>query len=97
MPKLDHLGIFVQDVRRSREWYTKNLGLKVEFDIPHMKAVALQDEAGFTIFIGERAGGQITPSCVLTGRSYWTLMDILSACGMNNPCGKRVAREADRY
>ena len=66
MPKLDHLGIFVREVTRSREWYTKHLGLKVEFEIPHLKAVALQDEGGFTIFIGERPDETIAPSCVLT-------------------------------
>jgi catechol 2,3-dioxygenase-like lactoylglutathione lyase family enzyme len=66
LAKLDHLGIFVRDVRRSREWYIGNLGLAVEFEISHLNAVALQDEGGVTIFIGERAGEQITPSCVLT-------------------------------
>jgi catechol 2,3-dioxygenase-like lactoylglutathione lyase family enzyme len=66
MAKLDHLGIFVRDIRRSREWYTKNLGLTVEFEIPNLNAVALQDEDGFTIFVGERTGDPITPSCVLT-------------------------------
>jgi catechol 2,3-dioxygenase-like lactoylglutathione lyase family enzyme len=66
MAKLDHLGIFVRDVRRSREWYTKNLGLTVEFEIPNLNAVALQDEDGFTIFVGEKTGDPITPSCVLT-------------------------------
>ena len=66
MAKLDHLGIFVRDVNRSREWYTKNLGLKIEFEIPHLNAVALQDEGGFTIFISERPGEAITPSCGLT-------------------------------
>ena len=66
MAKLDHLAIFVREVHRSREWYTKNLGLKVEFEIPHLNAVALQDEGGFTIFLGERPGETIAPSCVLT-------------------------------
>jgi catechol 2,3-dioxygenase-like lactoylglutathione lyase family enzyme len=66
MAKLDHLGIFVRDIGRSRDWYTKNLGLTVEFEIPHLHAVALQDEGGFTIFIGERAGQAISPPCVLT-------------------------------
>jgi catechol 2,3-dioxygenase-like lactoylglutathione lyase family enzyme len=65
MAKLDHLGIFVREVHRSREWYTKNLGLKIEFEIPHLNAVALQDEGGFTIFISERAE-PFAPSCVLT-------------------------------
>jgi hypothetical protein len=64
--KLEHLGIFVHDVRRSQDWYSRNLGLAVQFEIPHFKAVALQDQSGFTIFIGERSGEEIAPSCVLT-------------------------------
>ena len=65
--KLDHLAIFVRDARRSREWYVDNLGLAVEFEIPHMNAVALQDEGGFTIFAGQPPVGEpISPSCVLT-------------------------------
>jgi catechol 2,3-dioxygenase-like lactoylglutathione lyase family enzyme len=66
MAKLDNLAIFVRDVRRSREWYVGNLGLTVEFEIPHMNAVALQDEGGFTIFLGQPGGEPVTPSCVLT-------------------------------
>ena len=67
MAKLDHLAIFVRDVRRSREWYLTNLGMTVEFEIPDMNAVALQDEGGFTIFLGQPPSGEpVTPSCVLT-------------------------------
>ena len=84
MAKLDHLGIFVRDVHRSQDWYMRNLGLRVEFEIPHLKAVALQDESGFTIFIGERSGEEIAPSCVLTFQvnDVETKHRVLSASGV---------------
>lgn len=66
MIKLDHLAIFVSDVQRSREWYTSVLGLAVEFEVPNLNTVALQDEFDFTLFIGERTEGKILPSCILT-------------------------------
>ena len=66
MLKLDHLAIFVTDVVRSREWYTTIIGLKVEFEVPALKTVALQDDSDFTLLIGERPGQPISPSCVLT-------------------------------
>lgn len=66
MAKLDHLAIFVRDYHRSKDWYIRTLGLRVEFEIPHMNAVALQDSGGFTIFINTRGGEAIVPSCVLT-------------------------------
>ena len=34
MIRLDHLAIPVRDHARSREWYTKNFGFKVEFEVP---------------------------------------------------------------
>jgi hypothetical protein len=43
MIRLDHLAIPVRDCARSRDWYRNNLGLKVEFEIPQRKVVALQD------------------------------------------------------
>jgi catechol 2,3-dioxygenase-like lactoylglutathione lyase family enzyme len=39
----------VADVRRSRDWYVQNLGFKVEFERGGI--VAIQDSAGFTIFL----------------------------------------------
>jgi catechol 2,3-dioxygenase-like lactoylglutathione lyase family enzyme len=66
MIALDHLTIFVRDVARSREWYTTVIGLEVEFEIAAIRAVALQDTKGFTLFLHERPPEQCTPSCQLT-------------------------------
>jgi catechol 2,3-dioxygenase-like lactoylglutathione lyase family enzyme len=65
MTRLDHLAIFVSDAGRSRDWYIKHLGLKLEFEVANPKAVALQDDAGFTLFLGERQNEHISLSCVL--------------------------------
>ncbi len=64
MIKLDHLTISVRDYRRSRDWYIETLGLKQEFEVPDF-AAALQDEAGFTLFV-EQTSAAVKPSCVLT-------------------------------
>jgi catechol 2,3-dioxygenase-like lactoylglutathione lyase family enzyme len=65
MIKFDHLGIPVTDLARSRDWYVRTLGLKVEFEIPDRQAVALQDTGGFTIFL-RQAGSAVAPSqCAL--------------------------------
>jgi catechol 2,3-dioxygenase-like lactoylglutathione lyase family enzyme len=66
MVRLDHLTITVRQHARSREWYTSNLGLRVEFEIPERKTVALQDDAGFTLFLVESQDAQVMPSCTLT-------------------------------
>jgi len=47
MVRLDHLTIPVTDLARSRIWYTANLGMKIEFEIPGRAAVALQDDTAF--------------------------------------------------
>jgi catechol 2,3-dioxygenase-like lactoylglutathione lyase family enzyme len=49
MVKFDHMALPVKDVRRSRDWYVKNLGFKVEFEREGITAI--QDSAGFTIFL----------------------------------------------
>jgi len=49
MVKFDHMALPVSNVRRSRDWYVKNLGFKVEFERGGI--AALQDTAGFTIFL----------------------------------------------
>jgi catechol 2,3-dioxygenase-like lactoylglutathione lyase family enzyme len=64
MIKLDHLTILVRDYRASRDWYLETLGLEVEFEVPGL-AVALRDDAGFTLFLEQAASGAVTPSCVL--------------------------------
>ena len=40
------LTIFVRNADHSRDWYTSTLGLKVEFEVPSPRAVALQDSGG---------------------------------------------------
>jgi predicted enzyme related to lactoylglutathione lyase len=66
MIRLNHIAIPVYDYTRSRNWYTTNLSLRVEFEIPERKTVALQDSADLTLFLYERPDGQVTPSCTLT-------------------------------
>lgn len=53
MLKFDHLRIPVTDLARSRDWYVRTLGLKVEFELPERQTVALQDTDDFTIFLQE--------------------------------------------
>ena len=64
MIRLDHLSILVRDAARSREWYTRHFGFRVEFEVPERKTVALQDDAGLTLFLVESA--DVVPSCGLT-------------------------------
>jgi catechol 2,3-dioxygenase-like lactoylglutathione lyase family enzyme len=65
---LDHLTISVSDLGRSRDWYTSVLGLQVEFEVPAHSAVALQDSAGFTLFLAQQSENSVHPSCILTFR-----------------------------
>jgi catechol 2,3-dioxygenase-like lactoylglutathione lyase family enzyme len=51
MLKFDHLTLSVSDWRRSRDWYVRHLGMKVEFEIPDRCTAAVQDEHDFTIFL----------------------------------------------
>jgi len=53
MMKFDHLRIPVSDLIRSYEWYVATLGLKVEFEVPDQRSVALNDSDGFAIFLQE--------------------------------------------
>ena len=53
MMKFDHLSIPVTNLERSRSWYVETLGLKIEFEVPERRAVALQDSEGFAIFLRE--------------------------------------------
>jgi len=54
MMKFDHLNLPVTDLERSRQWWTSTLGLKVEFEVPDRRTVALQDGEGFAIFLQEQ-------------------------------------------
>jgi catechol 2,3-dioxygenase-like lactoylglutathione lyase family enzyme len=55
MIKLNHLTIPVAQHSRSREWYTRNLGLKVEFEIPDKLfwgyGAELRDPDGYLIYL----------------------------------------------
>lgn len=51
MLRFDHLRLPVSDLVRSREWYVRTLGMRVEFEVPERRSVALQDGDGFTIFL----------------------------------------------
>lgn len=65
MLRLDHLRLPVTDLARSRDWYTRMLGLKVEFEVPERQTVALQDTEDFTIFL-QQVSTPVTPhGCAL--------------------------------
>lgn len=65
MMKFDHLSIPVTDQIRSRDWYVTTLGLKVEFEVPDQRTVALQDSDGFAIFL-RAAPAPVSPNgCAL--------------------------------
>jgi catechol 2,3-dioxygenase-like lactoylglutathione lyase family enzyme len=66
MIKLDHLAICVTDAERSRDWYVRHFGFTVEFEVPERHTVALQDEAGITLFLVGDPERARTPSCGLT-------------------------------
>lgn len=64
MAKFDHLSLPVTNLRRSRDWYVKNLGFTVEFG--HPDVIAIQDSAGFTIFLTKAAKRLTGAKCTLT-------------------------------
>jgi len=72
--KFDHLNLPVSDLDRSREWYMSALGLKVEFEVPDRRTVALQDGEGFAIFLQEVQTG-IAPN----GTALWFQVDDVDA------------------
>ena len=65
MLRFDHLRIPVTDLARSREWYTRSLGLRTEFELPDRQTVALQDTDGFTIFLQEARAPVVPNQCAL--------------------------------
>ncbi len=71
MIKLDHLTIAVHDYRASRDWYIQTLGLRQEFEVPERTA-ALQDDAGFTLFVEQSAVNTTERHCVL----YFQVEDV---------------------
>ena len=73
MMKFDHLNLPVSDLDRSRDWYISALGLKVEFEIPDRRTVALQDGEGFAIFLQEKR------NVVPNGVALWFQVDDVDA------------------
>lgn len=65
MMKLDHLRVPVSDLTRSRRWYVETLGLKVEFEVPDRRTVALQDGEGFAIFLQQVDSAVVPNGCAL--------------------------------
>jgi catechol 2,3-dioxygenase-like lactoylglutathione lyase family enzyme len=67
--KFDHLSLPVSNLDKSRDWYISALGLKVEFEVPDRRTVALQDGEGFAIFLQEKPG--VAPN----GIALWFQVD----------------------
>jgi uncharacterized glyoxalase superfamily protein PhnB len=51
MVKFDHMNLPVSDPYASRDWYVAHFGFTVEFEVAERRTVAIQDDAGFTIFL----------------------------------------------
>src|SRR6266478_4072193 len=73
MMKFDHLNLPVSNLDRSRDWYVGALGLKVEFEVPDSRTVALNDGEGFAIFLQER------PAVAPNGVALWFQVDDVDA------------------
>jgi catechol 2,3-dioxygenase-like lactoylglutathione lyase family enzyme len=65
MMKFDHLRIPVTDTARSRDWYVRTLGLKVEFEVPDRRTIALQDSEDFAIFLQQASSPGTPHGCAL--------------------------------
>jgi hypothetical protein len=95
MIRLDHLAIPVRDHARSREWYTSNFGFQIEIEIPERKTVGLRDDGDFTLFLEERTGVEVVPSCTLALQvddvesKYRTPTATSSTSGIRAPCARR--------
>ena len=70
MMKLDHINLPVSNLGRSRDWWVKSLGLKVEFEVPDTRTVALNDSEGFAIFLQEK------PNAVATVALWFQVDDV---------------------
>lgn len=64
--KFDHIMLPVSDCQASRDWYVKNLGFTIEFEIAAARTVAIQDDNGFTIFLQETKESLANEKCALT-------------------------------
>ena len=73
MMKLDHLNLPVSNLERSRDWWVSTLGLKVEFEVPGTRTVALNDGEGFAIFLQEKL------NVAFNGVALWFQVDDVDA------------------
>lgn len=73
MMRFDHLNLPVSKLDRSRDWYVSTLGLKVEFEVPDRRTVALQDGEGFALFLEE------TTDVAPNGIALWFQVDDVDA------------------
>jgi catechol 2,3-dioxygenase-like lactoylglutathione lyase family enzyme len=64
MVKFDHMSLPVSNVAKSRDWYVNNLGFKIEFERGGITAI--QDSAGFTIFLYAAPKKLAGAKCTLT-------------------------------
>ena len=64
MIRFDHMALPVSNVQKSRDWYVRHLGFKVEFERGGI--IALQDSAGFTIFLQKAAKRLVGEKVILT-------------------------------
>lgn len=74
--KLNHLGLVVSDLARSRDWYVSNLGLNLEFEIPERNFAALEDDCGFGLLLsqGDIASNPASPVI------YFEVRDVDELC-----------------
>ncbi len=66
MVKFDHMNMPVPDPKASRDWYVRNFGFEVEFEVPERNTIAIKDTADFTIFLYRPAGEIAGVKCGLT-------------------------------
>ena len=66
MVKFDHMGLPVTDPRASRDFYVKNFGFEVEFEVPERNTIAIKDDADFTIFLSPPQEPLAGAKCALT-------------------------------
>jgi len=51
--KLNHMQLTVRDAARARDWYVRNIGLKVEFEVLETGFVALEDDWGMAVLLSQ--------------------------------------------
>jgi len=65
MVKVDHLGLFVSDPKRSAAFYVGNFGFAIEMEPPDGNMIAVKDDADFTIFLARDPERALNAACDL--------------------------------